>query len=166
MGQGGLQVGTWLGDTASPSCEVDEVFPGPGVGRLSVKDQRVKEEKLRGPHHLLSELPLSDESSRRWHVNRWACAAVSLHLEKQALGWIWPVSRHWLTPDLKHPGVRGSRKGGQREEVGRLKLLGSWCGGWSGEKTIPGSLITSGGGRERSRIPNRQHFLGSVAVLF
>ena len=24
MGQGGLQVGTWLGDTASPSCEVHE----------------------------------------------------------------------------------------------------------------------------------------------
>lgn len=52
MGQGGLRAGRQLGDRASPSCEVDEVFPGPGVGRLSVKDQRAEEVKLQGPHHL------------------------------------------------------------------------------------------------------------------
>lgn len=50
VGQGGLRAGRQLGDTASPSCEVGEVFPGPGVGRLSVKDQRTEEMKLRGPH--------------------------------------------------------------------------------------------------------------------
>lgn len=47
-----LHAGRRLGDTASPSCEVDEVFPGPGVDRLAVKDQRVQEVKLRGPHRL------------------------------------------------------------------------------------------------------------------
>lgn len=31
-------------------------------------------------------------------------------------------------------------------------MLGSWCGGWSREKTVPGSLVTRGGGRERSRM--------------
>ena len=36
-----LHAGRRLGDAASPSCEVDEVFPGPGVDRLAVKNQRV-----------------------------------------------------------------------------------------------------------------------------
>ena len=47
-----LHAGRRLGDAASPSCEVDEVFPGPGVDRLAVKNQRVKEVKLRGPPRL------------------------------------------------------------------------------------------------------------------
>lgn len=52
--------------------------PGPGVGRLSVKGLRVKEsEAARATHLYQDKLLPFDESSRRWHVNRWACAAVS-----------------------------------------------------------------------------------------
>lgn len=62
VGQGGLHAGRQLGIQHLPVVGVDEVFPGPGSpSRLSVKDQRVKEEeKLRGPHNLLSRTPSSD----------------------------------------------------------------------------------------------------------
>ena len=67
LGQGSLRAGRRLGDPSYPSSEVEEVLPSPGVGKLSVKDQRVNILSFEG--HTVSvrtaRLPLSDESSHR-----------------------------------------------------------------------------------------------------
>ena len=61
-----------------------------------------------------------------------------------------------LLLDLKHPGVRGGRKGSWREEARSLEDAGDLAPGvGSGEKIIPRRLMMrwGGGGREGGKGP-------------